>query len=268
MRDTRTPNRLIEDLEWRHMLCQSCEALFSKFESVICEDVFLPIHENRQDRFRYGPSFARFAVSVVWRALVVLRTEGHLGFLTEMSDSVDAAERAWREFLLSQRRSPAPFDLHALPLDVPIGGPHGKNVSPHFNRFMLRGIGTGTRCNRGSGAVIVKMARLMVIGIVGYGDDRWKATKLHAGGGSWGVEIYHVPGWIDAYLKRGALEIQTALEGLSERQQDRTYQSMMVLARRDPEAFRSSGVFQAFLRDHEFFGERAFQKPWKDENSD
>ena len=64
---------LLTALEWRYLLCESCEGRFNKFETEVCESIFLPIHERRQDRFRYGPYFGRFAVSVAWRAMVVLR---------------------------------------------------------------------------------------------------------------------------------------------------------------------------------------------------
>ena len=108
LRTSNAPNKLVEDLEWRYMPCASCEGRFSEFESDVCERIFLPIHERTQDRFRYGPSFARFAVSVVWRAIVKFGREGGLGRLTEIPADVEVAERVWREFLLEGRRTPAP----------------------------------------------------------------------------------------------------------------------------------------------------------------
>src|SRR4051794_39894070 len=98
LRSNKAPNKLIQDLEWRYMLCASCEERFSGCEGEVCQNIFLPIHERRQDRFRYGSSFARFAVSVAWRALVALKREAGLGRLNEIPDAVDAAEVAWREF--------------------------------------------------------------------------------------------------------------------------------------------------------------------------
>jgi hypothetical protein len=75
-RTNQVPNRLTQDMKWRHMLCAACEGRFNVFETEVCENIFLPIHERKQDRFRYGPSFARFCVSVAWRALVALQREG------------------------------------------------------------------------------------------------------------------------------------------------------------------------------------------------
>jgi hypothetical protein len=118
LRNSTVPNRLVEDLEWRHLLCEACEGRFNRFETEVCECIFLPIHERRQDRCRHGPSFARFGVSVACRALVVLRQEGHLGHLNEIPADVEAAEGAWRDFLLEGRVTPAPHIVHALPMDV------------------------------------------------------------------------------------------------------------------------------------------------------
>src|SRR5262245_26366717 len=107
LRSKKVPNKLIQDIEWRYMLCAACEGRFSVFEDEVCRTIFLPIHERKQDRFRYGPSFARFAVSVAWRALVALQREGGLSHLNEIPRDVEAAEVAWREFLLERRSTPA-----------------------------------------------------------------------------------------------------------------------------------------------------------------
>ena len=261
LRTTAAPNKVVEDLPWRHMLCQSCEAKFSRFEGEVCEGIFLPLHESRQRRFRYGPAFTRFAVSVVWRSLVVLMVEDRLGKLAAVPRSATAAERRWREYLLELQQTPAPYDVHALPLDVPDHVPGGADVSPHLSRSLLRGVSQGTQSDNGTGTVMVKMARLMIFGIVAYGHERrlWKETKLHLSGGAWGGERFRLPGWVEWYLKLGASTLQQSVEALSERQQDRNYQKLLEHVRRDPDAVAASGVFEAFDRDVELFGDAVFQ---------
>lgn len=184
LRNSSAPNRLVQDLEWRYLLCQACELRFSKFESEVSEKIFLPIHERKQDRFRYGQSFALFAVSVAWRGLIVLRREEALGHLSDVASQVEAAERVWREFLLGRLATPAPHVVHALPMDVPTnldvtGRP------PHFARFLLRAPAIGTRLTESGGYVVIKLARLFIFGTVASGTERrvWKATQIHPGGG-------------------------------------------------------------------------------------
>lgn len=262
LRSNKVPNKLIQDLEWRYMLCAACEGRFSVFEGDVCQSIFLPIHERRQDRFRYGPSFLRFAVSVAWRALVALRREGALGNLNEIPRDVEAAEVAWREFLLERLSTPAPHVVHALPIDVPINlNPEG--ISPHYGRFVLRTPGIGMRCLHGAGYVIVKMARLIVFGTVASGKERKerRATQLHVEGGSWGVEEYHLPGWVKSYLELGAEKQGKFVEALSARQKRRTNETIMEAIEDDPDVVALSDVFRAFEADLKLFGHSAFQRP-------
>jgi hypothetical protein len=260
LRSNRTPNRLVQDLEWRHMLCAACEGRFSVFETEVCENVFLPIHERRQDRFRYGASFARFAVSVAWRALVVFQREGRLGHLNEIPGDVEAAELAWREFLLEGRSSPAPHVMHALPMDVPTNlNPEG--LSPHFGRFVLRTPAVGTQCHRGAGYVIVKMARLNVFGVVAPGNERreWQATQIHVERGSWGVEEYHSPGWVRLLFERGAANQEKCFQNLSPKQEQLSNDKIWEAIDEDVDAVASSDVFRAFEADVKLFGKQVFQ---------
>ena len=267
LRSNKVPNKLIQDLEWRYMLCAACEGRFSVFEEEVCRTIFLPIHERKQDRFRYGPSFCRFAVSVAWRALVALKREGGLGHLNEIPAEVEAAEVVWRQFLLNGRSTSAPHVVHALPMDVPTNlNPEG--VSPHYSRFVLRTPAVGTRCRDGAGYVIAKMARLIVFGTVAPGKERkdWKATQLHVEGGSWGVEEYHLPGWVKHYLELGAEKQGKFVEELSARQKQRTNEAIMEAIDDDADVVASSDVFRAFEADLKLFGESAFQKPLSEDD--
>lgn len=259
-RTNRSPNRLVEDLEWRYLLCETCERRFNVFETDVCERIFLPIHDRTQDRFRYGTAFARFCASVAWRALVMQQREGTLGPLNEIPEGVESAERTWREFLLDRLDTPAPHVLHAIPLDVPTNlDTEGR--SPHFARFLLRTPTIGTRFRNGAGYVVVKMARLMVVGTIAHGDERrkWRATQIHASGGAWGVERYHLPGWVDGFLNLGASRVQALTEQVSDRQQERTDDVRWAAVRENPDAVAASDLFRAFEADVRLFGSRAFQ---------
>jgi hypothetical protein len=148
LRTSDAPDRLVEDLPTRHMLCLECEARFNRFETEVCNRLFLPLHSREHDRFRYGPSFTLFAVSVVWRALILLRTERRLQqALEDEPGAIEAAEEAWRSFLLGERRAPAPHAVHTLPMDIPIEL-DTSGLSPYWARFVCgfpaSEVGTGT----------------------------------------------------------------------------------------------------------------------------
>lgn len=270
LRHSDVPNRLTQDLPWRHLLCVTCEGRFNTFETEVCETIFLPLHDRRQDTFHYGPSFVRFAVSVAWRWVVVLQREGHLSRLGEIPDDVAAAERAWREFLLGCRTTPAPHDVHAIPLGVPVSL-NTQGRSSYFARWMLRGVGVSTMSRDGMGYVIVKMGRLLVFGTVAVGQERdlWKATKLDAEGGPWGgAQGYHVPGWVEGYFNVNARKLQNLVEGLSDKQKQQTNDRAWEEIRENVERVAESDVFRAFEADLELFGDSAFQRSLPDDGRD
>jgi len=260
MRASDAPNRLVEDTRWRYLLCAACEGLLSRDEAQVARAIFIPMHEERESRFRYGPSFARFAVSVAWRALVVSEREGTVGTLG--NDAVAAAEQTWRDFLLRRRRTPSPHDVHVLPLDVPVQADLD-DFSPHLGRFLLRNISVATQAHGQCGYIVVKMCRLLVFGVVAPGNERsaWKGTKLHVDGGSFGVDRYHAPGWVLALIKKGAQLQQEAVEGLSARQKQLTHDALMKAIEADPTGLAESGSVKAFEKDLELFGPAAFQRP-------
>ena len=263
MRGMDVPNRLTEDLPWRYLLCERCEGLFSQDEAEICGALFRPLHDRQCYAVRYGPAFARFAVSVTWRTLVQLRREGHLGNLAEIPERLDETERTWREFLLGLRLSRAPHDVHILPLDVPTSG-DVSDFGSHFNRYVLRTVGQSTHHRPAGSYIIVKMARFLVFGTVSAGTERrdWRDTKIHAEGGAWGVDGIHVPGWVRRYLKDGAARVQAAVEGISDKQKQQTFEALREAMRKDPAGVASSGAFRAFEEDLAMFGREAFQKPF------
>jgi hypothetical protein len=265
LRFTDVPNRLVEDGVWRYLLCAECEALFSRFETEVCETIFLPLHNRVAEHFRYGPEFTRFAVSIAWRSLTQARVEGRLGTLSEMPEAVDAALTTWGEFLLHQRPTPAPFDVHAYPASLTMPSHISPDeVSPHLGRYLLRSMGQGMQCRDGFGYVLVKMARLCIFGTVAAGSQRriWKGTKLHVSGGAWGVEAV-APGWVFHWFTEGASRMEKTMDGLSDAQKQRTHDELMELFRADPDALLNSGAGQGWRADMEMFGRRAMQKPFK-----
>jgi hypothetical protein len=269
LRASDKPNKLVEDIQWRHLLCASCEGRLSEAETATRERIFMPLVEGRENRFRYGPWFVRFAVSLVWRWLIVLQKEGHLGNLKSLPIQVDGAEQAWREFLLGRRPTPSPHCVHVLPLDVPISGDLS-DFSKHFGRYVLRGTGVATKAYGDCGYVIIKMPRLLVFGVVAAGAERrqWKCTQLHVDGGAWGVDIYELPGWVREFLKASAQAQQDAVDGLSDHQKRLTNAAVMKAIEANPAAVAESGVMRAFESDLGMFGRAAFQRSIADEDTD
>jgi hypothetical protein len=71
--------------------------------------------------------------------------EGRLGKLGELPEIV-SAEKTWREYLLEQRETVAPHDLHACHMGAPPPQPHLRDLPPNLGRYMLRSVGC-LRCS-------------------------------------------------------------------------------------------------------------------------
>jgi hypothetical protein len=264
LRDTAAPNRLIEDLPWRHMLCADCEQLFARVEAETCARIFLPLHERQSERFRYGPTFLQFAVSVLWRSLIFLRVEGRLGPLGDLPE-IASAERVWREFLLGHVPTVAPHDVHAFHIDAPPPKPHLRDLPPNLGRYMLRSVGMSALRRDDFGYLFVKVARINIFGTVVAGSQRklWKNSKLHASGGWWGGADVGTPNWVPSVFMDGAQLGEVTFDGLSPQQKRRSNARLMAAAQANPAAFRDADSMRALRTDLDRVGKRAFQKPFE-----
>jgi len=254
------PNRPVQDTAWRHWLCEECEARFSLDESEVNSRVFGPLHEEQVDRYRYGPAFYRFCVSVCWRVLHLLVEEDHLGGCDRFDNQMRRADDVWRAYLHGERRDAGAYDFHALPLDRVVAGDIGE-AGAALNRFILRSIGMRPVCTDTHCAVVAKMARLLVIGtIVDPHRGEWHGTKLHREGGGWGQRDYRAPAWVKVYLRTGSERLRQILDTLSDRQKQGTVDRLTQAIASDPNAVANSGSFDAMAADVDMFGDDAFEQ--------
>lgn len=264
LRDSASPNRLLEDITWRYMLCAECEERFSQAESEVCTRIFMPLHEEEVEAFRYGPAFLQFAVSVVWRCLIYLRVEGRLGKLGELPEIV-SAERTWREYLLGRQSTVAPHEVHAFHMGAPPPQPHLRDLPPNLGRYMLRSVGMSALQREDFGYLFVKVARISIFGSVVAGSQRklWTNSKLHRSGGWWGGADVITPNWVPSVFMDGAELGETMFDGLSPQQKRKSNDRLMAAAKADPRAFRETGSMRALRSDLSRVGAKAFQKPFE-----
>src|SRR5262249_11799722 len=115
MRVGHTVNRRRQDGWKPRLLCADCEDRLNTWETATAQQLFVPIAEDAVERVRYGPWFAKFAVSVSWRVLTGFQLSGALtAWPPRLRTSADAALRCWREFLFDQRTNPSRFEQHAV----------------------------------------------------------------------------------------------------------------------------------------------------------
>ena len=176
-----------------------------------------------------------------------------------------SAEKTWRDYLLGQRRTVAPHDVHAFHMDAPPPQPHLRDLPPNLGRYMLRSVGMSALQRDDFGYLFVKIARISIFGTVVAGSQRklWKNSKLHAPGGWWGGVDVITPNWVPSVFMDGAELGETMFDGLSPQQKVKSNAKLMAAARADPKAFRETGSMRALLSDLNRVGKKAFQKPFE-----
>ena len=95
------PNIPLQDVKKIRLLCWHCEQLFSEVEKIFAEKIFIPYHNHGVRSFKYDTWLQRFAISLVWRAIVKENGDGWED-KPEMAAQVEVAANSWADFLLGR----------------------------------------------------------------------------------------------------------------------------------------------------------------------
>lgn len=136
MRHGPHPNLRVQDGFKKELLCDSCEQLLAGWEDVVAAQLFRPYNEGSKVTITYEEWLAKFAASLVWRVLFVMKAEG----LKNLSDSqlqlAGLALEVWRKFIRGERDNPGSFELHLLPVDF-IDASKNNSLPANFNRYLI-----------------------------------------------------------------------------------------------------------------------------------
>lgn len=255
MRDSRNPNVRIQDGEKSYLLCSNCEELFSKWESTFSQNIFHPLQQEQREKYylQYGEWCLKFAVSVSWRLLTYGKETGIDHFSIEQMAKADEALETWREFLLSNKKSPAPFDQQLIPLSTIVDSSN-INLSPFSNRYFLRTIGVDIACSDQRSFTYVKMGRIMLFGLIQENyPNHWRNGKIWVDRGVIGNEKYILPPGLDKYINDRANKTANIYSSISQNQQSKIRQHVL----ENKEKFEQSEIFKAMKQDFELFGDDA-----------
>jgi hypothetical protein len=183
IRDTRYPNRRLQDGPTERWLCADCEGRFSVWEKLFSEVVFHPFIKRRQRSILYGEWLAKFCVSLSWRASVfhLDRPEVEKQLTPSQYIALKHAEQVWREFLLGERGRVesnvidllAIFDEKSFPEFLP-SAPRG------IHEFFLRTNMIDLVQGSDDFYTIVKIGPFFVFGHLLVKQPRdWRGTRVH-----------------------------------------------------------------------------------------
>jgi hypothetical protein len=135
----------MQDGQKVRLLCGECEQLFSDVEKVFAEEIFIPYHEQGVRSFTYDIWLQRFAISLVWRAVV---KEDGVGFedRPELAAQIRKAADAWGDFLLGRSDDPGTSDHHLVfwdPATMEMSG-ETDGLPDHLMWYILRAVDATT----------------------------------------------------------------------------------------------------------------------------
>lgn len=215
------PNVRVQDGLKTELLCGDCEAQFNSWETPFASKLFHPYHQRVQTRFEYGDWMSRCLVSVCWRSLLHLQRQGHLRELSvDFRQDVDSALSTWKSFLQSERQDIGLHELHVLPLDE-IADATVSDMPQRIHRYLLRAVQIDRVWTQQSAFVLVKLARLFVIGFIREPENaRWEGTRIQLQPGVLEPGHFVVPDWLLTWIMQQAERISVIDESLSERQNE------------------------------------------------
>lgn len=220
IRSKSEPNLRVQDGVKESLLCDDCERLFSEWEKLFCEKLFLPLHGDYTvtTPIRYEYWALKFAVSVSWRVLLYYYQLHDLShFSKKQQTAALGALVVWKGFLLGELQHPGRFEQHLVTVDV-IKNYIGPKISPFLNRYLTRSVHMDVICTQTSAMVYTKMGRVIIFGNIQGNTTRWKGTKLHVNKGLVMQKGYRLPQSIAAYWNNKANEVAEALSKVSPKQ--------------------------------------------------
>ena len=218
IRSSVAPSRRVQDGEKRYWSCSSCEARLSKWEAAFATRLFHPCVAGGRGHFRYGPWLLLFCISVSWRVLHFYRDESsRTDYPADVLVSMDNAETAWKEVLLTHKPQPGPFQQHLPPVGLIKGGAYG--FPPNFNRYLRRSVDMHVCWRETTHLVYSKMGPFVLVGFMREDHPAmWRGTKVHATEGLIRPRRYDVPSQFWGCMKLRAQRMADSYVTISPRQ--------------------------------------------------
>ena len=249
-RESRAPNRRVQDGLTMHLLCRDCERRIGGYEDTFARRLFHPIHSDDSISVPYGDWLLRFCVSVSWRILVfaMLKVREPHPHLDAHTAQIELAAEQWRRFLLGNEPDVGPFEQHLLPLTA-VANARG-NWPPRMNRFFLRDIGLGVPMGELNALTYAKLPGFAIYGWITTSTHEWVGSQVHLKGevkpGHFKMPTYVADHWVE----QASIPW---LDQLSARQHDVSDDELRQNLGRWPE----SSTYHALKSDVEIFGQRA-----------
>ena len=258
LRDIDNINKRQQDIPKEYLLCHNCEILFSGWEKLFAEQIFLPSLDKELYISSYNEWLSKFCASLSWRTLISIKRQNN-GFNDESDyflKQTNQAETHLRDFLLGNTSNLDQYEQHIFPL-TEIEKPHESlNFPPNINRYFLRSIGIDVLTGDKNIYTFTKLPTFLIIGIISSKySKQMRASRVALKQGTLRPSNLVMPEYLLGYMKDKAREIQVKVSGISEDQSNKVYET--VISNLDKSA--DSKSFEAMMHDYNIFGDKVFK---------
>lgn len=261
MRESRSPNRRVQDGLKRYWLCSDCEQQIGDYEREFSLKIFHPLAANGLHRIAYGDWLLKFCASVSWRVLLLASENGDITRIAHANEAL----KTWREFLRGERPHPATFEQHCIPFGT-VDAADRSRLPANINRYVLRAIEIDVAHADDFSFTYAKMGPVAVFGFTELKNlKEWPSSKVHVRHGEIGHGSYRLPHALWRYWEDKAQQYGAIPEQMSEQQQAIASQSTERAIEKDKERLANSHWLKAMQQDAYLSGSRAFQEGWTKE---
>ncbi len=247
LRIGKAPNRRVQDIHKREMLCRTCEQVLSPIENKFAQNIFYPYMERKTQAFPYEEWLRKFCISLQWKMAMHNKLEDneYKGLTSELSQKVDACLNIWAKYLLGQSDYPGPSDHHLFFCDAT------ENVGELFyhknlNWYLMRAIDMDLVSNAKSVTAYVKIPGMIFWSPIHPPTEKgvWKGTWVYEKGTLRPPQIIKSYAFPD-FLQDRVKVTMAQFESMSAKQQART----SLLMQKDPIRVMNSESYKIFLAD-------------------
>lgn len=264
MRESRSPNKRVQDGIKKYWLCADCEQQIGDFERQFSLKIFHPLAADGLHRIAYGEWLLKFCVSVSWRILLFAHEQNGMAHIAR----ADEALETWRSFLRGECPHPAAFEQHCIPFGT-VDAADRSRLPANINRYLLRAIEFDIAHTDDVSFSYAKMGPVAILGFTELKNPKeWPSSKVHVRQGKIGDGRSRFPQALWRYWEDKAQRYGAISEEMSDRQQSIANQSSARAIEKDKERLENSHWLKAMQQDVELFGDRAFQVGWPKKNAD
>lgn len=245
-----------QDLITVQLLCDSCETMFSGWETRFASDLFHP-STSGQSVFPYEQWLVRFAASLSWRALQ-FRKSIDVPEHAEVDATFAKMESHLADFLLGNEKHVGTFTqhiYHVSGLAAPV-----YPGSPMLNRYLTRtaDIDFLRTDDLSEVMVYVKLPMFIFFSVAASKYRKWMESSRIKKRSVLAPKTHDLQNSIFDYIMEQADRTKEILESLSPKSKQAMDKALWKAIEQDPEGVARSGAIQAMEVDVQFYGKAAF----------